>query len=215
MDPAFRTALAKSLEFALTQALDYDPGSRAALTALAGKTLALEITRPTFSLHVIFSEAGIRVSSYGDQADCTLTGSLPAVFGLLWREHHTLAGSGVTVAGDPGLLQKLQSILGSVELDWEQAITDQLAIIAGSSNASLLIHPLAQLLREGNFWLQRQAHKTPDWLRDYLTEELRLLPSPEELAVFYQDVDEARAQTERLEARVRKLRSSLDQQSHS
>jgi len=208
MDPTLRTALAKSLEFVL----DYDPGSRAALTALSGKVLALEITAPPFSLYLVFSESGISVSSYGGQADCTLSGALPAVFGLLWREHHTLAGSGVTVAGDVGLLQKLQRILGNAEFDWEQAIIDRLAVVAGPSNASLLVHPLAQLLRDSNLWLQRQAQIAPDWLRDYLTEELRLLPSRQELAMFYQDVDEVRAQSERLEAQLRKLRLTLDQQ---
>lgn len=215
MDPAFRTAIAKSLEFALKQALDYDPGSRAALADLSGKSLALEITHPPFALHLAFSGADINVSGYGDSADCTLSGSLPAVLGLLWREHHTLAGSGVTLSGDPGLLQKLQRILGNAEFDWEQALTDQLAILAGPSNASLLVHPLAQLLRSGNRWMQRQAQVAPDWLRDYLTQELRLLPSSEELAVFNQDVDDVRAQTERLEARLRKLSGSLDQQGHS
>lgn len=212
MDPAFRTAIAKSLEFALKQALDYDPGSRAALAGLAGKSLALEVTPPAFALYLVFSDGGVHVSGYGDRADCTLSGSLPAVLGLLWREHHTLAGSGVTVTGDPGLLQKLQRILGSAEFDWEQALTDHLAILAGPSNASLLVHPFAQLFRGSHLWMKRQAQVAPDWLRDYLTQELRLLPSPEELAMFYQDVDETRAQTERLEARLHKLRDSLDKQ---
>lgn len=212
MDPVFRTAFAKSLEFALNQALDYDPGSRAALAALNGKSLALEITRPALSLYLSFVEPGPVVSACGDAADCTLSGPLPAVLGLLWREHHTLAGTGVTVAGDPGLLQKLQRLLGGAELDWEQALIDRLAAVAGPANASLLVHPLAQLLRGGNAWLQRQARVTPDWLHDYLTAEVRLLPSAQELAVFYQDVDEVRAQAERLEARIHWLRKALDQQ---
>lgn len=215
VDPAFRTAIAKSLEFALKQALDYDPGSRAALVDLTGKSLALEITHPPFALHLAFSDTDINVSGYGHGADCTLSGSLPAVMGLLWREHHTLAGSGVTLSGDPGLLQKLQRILGNADFDWEQALTDQLAVLAGPSNASLLLHPLAQLLRSGNRWMQRQTQVAPEWLRDFLTQELRLLPSPEELAVFNQDVDDVRAQAERLEARLRKLSSSLDQQAQS
>jgi ubiquinone biosynthesis protein UbiJ len=212
MDPAFRTACAKSLEFALRKALDYDPGSRAALADLAGRTLALDITSPVIDLYLTFTSEGISVSAYGESADCTLSGSLPAVMGLLWREHHSLAGTGVTLSGDPGLLQKLQRILGAAEFDWEQALIDPLSRFTGASNAGLLLHPFAQLLRGAQDWSRRQAQVAPDWVRDYVIEELHLLPSPQELEVFYQGVDEVRAQTERLEARVRKLQHALGQQ---
>jgi ubiquinone biosynthesis protein UbiJ len=208
MDPVLQTAFAKSLEFVLAQALDYDPGSRSALAALADKTLAIVITQPAFNLQLTFSAASVQVSARsGSAADCTLSGSLPAVLGLLWRESHSLAGSGVSVIGDVGLLQKLQQVLTNAELDWEQAMIDRLAHLTGATNASLLVHPVAQLLRGGNQWFKSQAQKAPDWLRDYLAEELGVLPSAQELEVFYQDVDELRARTERLEAQLRKLRT--------
>lgn len=211
MDPTLQTALAKSLEFALARALDYDPGSRAALAELAGRTLALVITQPACHLQLTFSASGVQVAACHESAvNCTLTGPLPAVMGLLWRETHSLAGSGVTAAGDVGLLQKLQHVLVNAELDWEQVMVDGLARVTGAANASLLVHPLAQLLRGGDRWFRSQAQKAPDWLRDYFTEELGLLPSPQELAVFHQEVDELRAGTERLEAQLRKLRLTLD-----
>lgn len=214
MDPALRTTVAKSLEFAVNRTLAYDPGSQAALAHLAGKSLAVRFTQPALSLYFDFVDERVRVAGYREMpADCTLTGSLPAVLGLLWREHHSLADSGVNVMGDVGVLQQLQRILTELDLDWEQALGEATAGITGPANAELLTHPLAQFLRGRGHWLRRQANTMPDWLRDYVTEEMRLLPSPHEITAFSQDVDDVRAAVDRLEARLRKLRQTLDTKS--
>ena len=211
MDPAFFTAFAKLLESAVNRALIYDPGSRAALDKLAGKILGVQFTRPAIDLFCVFEQGRVRLNFYGDEpADCTLTGSLPAVLGLLRREHPSLAGTGVTVVGDLVLLQKLQRVLAALELDWEQAVNEAAAGVVGAANADLLVHPVAHFLRGRGQWVRRQAETAPDWLHDFITEELRLLPSPHEVAAFARDIDELRSATERLEARLRQLRQALD-----
>ena len=144
--------------------------------------------------------------------DCTLTGTAPAVVGLLWREQHSLAGSGVAISGDIGLLHKLQQILANLELDWEQLLYEAIRRATTPAAADVLSYPITRLLRDSAAQVRHHAQVAPDWMHDYLTEEIRLLPSHHEVAAFAGEVDEVRAATDRLEARLRKLRQQIDRE---
>lgn len=211
MDPAFHSALARGLAFTLNRALTYDPGSRAALGQLEGRWLKVELRTPDLHLYCGFSQTGIELSSYREEpADCTLTGTAPAVVSLLWREQHSLAGSGVAISGDIGLLHKLQQILANLELDWEQLLYEAIRRATTPAAADVVSYPITRFLRDSATQFRRHAKVAPDWAQDYLTEEIRVLPSPHEVAAFATEVDDVRAATDRLEARLRKLRQQLD-----
>lgn len=216
MDPAFKSALVAALDRGLQRALAYDPGTQSAIIGLAGQTLALNVATPPFFLYCLFSEDGCRLVSYYDgPVDCELTGSATALISLLWREHHTLANTGVDITGNVSLLQRLQKILVNLELDWEQILQDALSQTAGSQAAEWLSLPLIQLIRKTTEKARHHTRITPDWWHDYLTEEVRLLPSPHEIQAFASQVDDLRAATERLSARLRKLQLQLDSQDSS
>lgn len=211
IDPALHSALARGLEVSLNRALRYDPGSQIALGRLAGRWLKVELRKPDLQLYCGFSSAGIQLFSYREEpADCTLTGTAPAVASLLWREQHSLAGSGVEITGDVGLLHKLQQILAELELDWEQLLYETIRHATTPAAADVLSAPITRFLRASAAQVRHHAQVAPDWLQDYLTEEIRLLPSPHEVAAFATDVDELRATTDRLEARLRKLCQQID-----
>lgn len=213
MDPAIHSALARGLEISLNRALSYDPGSQAALARLAGRWLKIELRKPDFDVYCGFSSEGISLSSYREEAaDCTLTGTAPAVASLLWREQHSLSGSGVEIAGDAALLHRLQQILAELDLDWEQLLYEAVSQATTPAAADVLSYPITRFLRDSAAQFRRHAKVAPDWMRDYLTEEVRLLPSPHEVAAFAADVDEVRAAADRLEARIRKLRRQIDQE---
>jgi ubiquinone biosynthesis protein UbiJ len=213
MDPALHSAVARGLELSLNRALTYDPGSRAALAQLAGRWLKVELRKPQVHLHCGFSTAGIKLFSYREEpADCILAGTAPAVVSLLWREQHSLAGSGVDITGDVSLLHKLQQILANLDLDWEQLLYEAISRATTPAAADLLNYPISRFLRDSAAQIRHHAQVTPDWLQDYLTEEIRLLPSPHEVAAFAAEVDEVRAATDRLEARLRKLHQQLDRE---
>lgn len=216
MDPAFHSALARGLEISLNRALTYDPGSRAALSRLTGRWLKVELRKPDLELYCGFSATGIELFSYREEPpDCVLTGTAPAVVSLLWREQRSLSGSGVEVSGDAGLLHKLQQILADLELDWEQLLYEAISRATTPAAADMLNYPIARFLRDSAAQFRHHAQVTPDWLHDYLTEEIRLLPSPHEVAAFAAEVDDLRAATDRLEARLRKLRQQLDREKPS
>lgn len=211
MDPAIQSALAHGLELGLNRALNYDPGSRAALGQLTGRWLKVECRQPHLELYCGFTPEGVTLAGCREEpADCVVTGTAPAIAGLLWRERHSLAGSGVSISGDANLLHRVQQILAELELDWEQLLHEAIRSATTPAAADLISYPLTRLLRDGAAQVRHHAEIAPDWLRDYLTEEVRLLPSPHEISAFAADVDDLRAATDRLEARLRKLQRQLN-----
>lgn len=211
MDPALQSALARGFETALNRALNYDPGTQAALAELTGKLVKVVLHRPQLTFYCGFAPEGILLFSYREEpADTTIHGSVTAVASLLWRERHTLAGSGVEISGDVGLVHKLQQILANLEVDWEQILHEAIGKASTPAAADLLSFPITKFLRDSAAQVRRHVAVTPDWMRDYLTEELRMLPSPHEVAAFAADVDEVRAAADRLEARLRKLREQIE-----
>lgn len=201
VDPALLTAIIAAANKAIATALAYDPGTQAALRPLHGKVLLINCTAPELSLFAVIENDGIRLCSYYEPVpNCSLTGSATALLGLLWRDNHSLADSGVMVSGEPSLLSNIQQLLKRLDIDWRQPITDVLGETAA--------YPLTRILSSQGLWLHERARRLPDWLADLLTEELQLLPSAEELALFYQDVNDLRTDTERLQARLDQLRKT-------
>jgi ubiquinone biosynthesis accessory factor UbiJ len=207
-DPALVSGILAVVNRAIAHALRYDPGTQQALTALNGKVIQLNCTAPEFSLFVVIDANALHLHShYESPVDCTLTGSGRALIGLLGQDHHSLANTGVTVSGEPGLLAKIQQLIGALDIDWQEALGD----VIGDTAA----YPLAQVFARQSAWLRQRADRFPDWLNDVLTQELRLLPSADELETFYDDVNELRADTERLQARIEKLQRALDKPRNS
>lgn len=202
MDAAIISAFAKGCERAINKALEYDPGTRAALAQMRDRVFALESTLPPITLYLIPSDDGVRILSYCEApVDCRLRGSLPNLVALMMAEPQSLADSGVTVTGNTALLGQLQTVLSHLDIDWEEPLNALLGDELG--------HPLAQRLRGQWQWISSRSRKAPPWIGDYLSEELRVLPSQPELSDFYQAVDELRTDSDRLEARVQRFFDNL------
>ena len=201
LDPSLQVALAAALEAAINHALSLDPGTVAAMEKLEGKRLALHLQPPNLQI-VIQLGYPISVASRADTpADCQLSGAPWAFLQLFTGEQHSLAKSGVALSGDTALLSALLAILSKLDVDWEAPLVKWLGDLPG--------HGLASVLRSQAQWLRQSAAKTPYFIGDYLTQELRLIPSAPELDDFCQQVDEVRAAAERLGARLALLTAKL------
>lgn len=204
LDPTITTASIAALEAMVNTALKYDPGSRLALEKLGGQVLAVESTVPEFELFIASGPEGLRVmGACGETVTTRLRGPLPALLQLAVADTTTLADSGVEVLGSTGLLTNLQRIAANLDIDWEEALSQLLGDVAG--------HQLAEHLRVRFRWLGGRLSSGQRLLSEYLTEELRSLPSKPDLEGFFSQVDELRLGADRLAARVAQLQQSLDQ----
>lgn len=197
-DPTLSTASIAALEAAINGALRYDPGTRLALTKLQGQVLAISVITPEFDLYLIPDEDSLRLQGhYEGEVTTRLRGHLPALSQLAIANSTSLSDSGVEVIGSTTLLSNLQRTLGSLEIDWEEALSQLLGDVLG--------HQAAQRIRQRVGWAGERLTSAQRLLSEYLTEELGSLPAAAELDDFYQQVDRLRMGTDRLGSRIEQL----------
>ncbi len=196
MDPSISAAITASIESIINTALKYDPASKQKIAEI-NDVLAIESTAPALTIYCHGTSDGVRIMSHCEAPTATqLTGTPLALISLL-KKPTTLAGSGVELAGSVGLLQRWQSILNNLDIDWEDAISSVLGDIAG---------PMAgKIISSGLSWSKQQGSEQTHKLKEYITEELKVTPSKAELVAFGDTVNEIKMDAERLQARFTEL----------
>lgn len=201
MTTMISTAALAGLEKLINTALRYDPGTRIALAKLADQVLEVCATAPAAKIYVTADQHGLVLMAHWDGAVQTqLRGTLPALLKLARANHTSFADTGVEVIGSTALLVELQRILKNLDIDWEEALSSVLGDIAG--------HQSAEWIRSGVGYTRDRARESQRLMGEFLTEELQILPSKNELEGFYQDVDGLRLQADRLETRIKALLKS-------
>ena len=199
--PTRSTALCLVLEATIIKALRFDPASAQKMRQLANKRLSVITHSPSFELSFAINDSSdvlISVSPVADNnAECVLEGEFKGFIELLSGPKTSLAGSKLTLKGETGFLMSLLEITRGLDIDWEDALAEYLGQSVG--------HNIAELIRYKAVQAKRTGERVPAYVHDFLTEELRALPSRFELEDFYDEVDELREGYERLEARVNAL----------
>lgn len=197
--------LSAAIETLLNQAILLDPQTPARLAPMHGKVIRMEFSGLNTSLYLIPEPNGIQVlSEFEGQADCTLRGSpfdLLRMRGTRESADQLFKGS-VEIEGDSALAQAFGAMLADLDIDWEE----QLSRFTGDIAA----HEIGRLARSAIDWGRSVNRTTGQNLQEYLQEELRLLPARNEISAFLDEVDRLRDDTERLEARFRRLKQRLD-----
>lgn len=192
------TAAIASAEKMINAALQYDPATRIGLARLSGKILAVNITAPNLPLFVMAMDDEVRLMNHWDgDVDTRISGSLIALAQLSQTEIYNLKDSGVTVMGDITLLADWQQLLKNIDIDWEDMLSQFTGDIIG--------HQTAMLIRAKFGWVKDRAASAQRLTREFLTEELKTIPSKPELEDFYHQVDELRLAVDRAAARVEKM----------
>jgi ubiquinone biosynthesis protein UbiJ len=107
----------------------------------------------------------------------------------------------VRLSGDTELAQRFGNALAGLDIDWEE----QLSRLTGD----VIAHQLGRQVRRGRDYA-RTLGKTVDLdLGEYLTEELRVLPSRNEAEAQFDEIDRLRDDVERAAARLERLQRRL------
>lgn len=203
MDATLTTAALSAAEALVQRVLRYDPASRLALSNLEGQVLALQFTQPEWTVYVLPGEAGLCFSSHWEgEVHSRLTGPLKHFIALTRTDQTSLAGSGIQLEGSTHLVQSLQCIIGQLDIDWEEALSEILGDVLG--------HQSAEFLRSGSRWLKARDTQARRLIGEFITQEAGLVPGRAELDNFYREVDDLALRLERTEARVQHLRTLLN-----
>lgn len=193
------------LEAAINTALALDPDTRARLGVLEGKVIAVDLEGPEVTLFLLPGADGFRLMGHYEGAPDTRLRGTPLA---LLRLNRGQTGEGmfsgaVKIEGDLELGQRLQRILGGLDIDWEE----HLARLTGD----VVAHQIGNMVRGFLRWGEQAAANLERDCVDYVQEERRDVPPRWEVDEFLAGVDELRSAVDRLEARLRRLERDKDQ----
>lgn len=181
------------------------PDREAVLAPLIGRVILLDLTPPGRSLFVCPVPNGIQLlTELSGTPDLTLKGS-PLTFlkvALKEGDESAIRYSGLSIEGDLALARALAGLSRALNIDWQRVLSRALG--------ERLASDALDRLRAGRRWLSGSMTSLERDLGDYLREETRWLPDATETEAFLNAVDQLNAETDRLEARLRRLESSLN-----
>ena len=197
-------ALTATIETAFNAWLALDTqthgNARSRLQALQGKLICLHISNPDVQLYFLPTADQVRVTTrYAAAPDVTIHGS---ALGLMRLSASNDAGKamlehGIKIDGDMGLGNHFSQILREIDVDWEELLSRAVG--------DVVAHHLGQVVRNAQGWLGDSSHAMRLNTQEYLQEEARLVPADAEIRQYLDAVDTLRADTDRLEARLKRL----------
>jgi len=192
--------LLTAVESIINRVLALDPVALTEMSRLAGKAVALEVTDIKRTLYLRPGPAGINLTHVPpDHIDTTLSGTCMDFVAASTRKERR--DTPLRIDGDADLAASIQGILARLDIDWEE----ELSRVFGD----VLAHELMGKLRRVANWCRETQTTLRTDLRDYLVEESHLTPHPIELEDFMSGVDRLRADSDRIEARIDRLRRRL------
>ncbi len=197
--------LIASVEHGLNRVLRLDSTALARLAHLTGKVIAVDCRSPALQLFILPSDEGLLLASqWAAEADCTLRAPAASLVHLALSRNKTaiLHSPEVALEGDSAVLMDLAAVLQDLELDWEYELSRWLGPVATQL--------LGGHLRSRSRWYQQGFASLNQNLAEYLSEESRTLVGQREAQARFRELDKAKIDLERLEARFERLSRSLD-----
>lgn len=191
----------KTLQLAINTAMALDEHMPNKLQALDGKVLELIINPLSVNFFIQFKDKKIHLlDRYEGQVD-TIIHSNP--IGLIRlsllpaSKARSLFNDKIRMSGDIELGQQVKQLFDNMDIDWE----GHLAHFTGD----VVAHQIGSLLRKGMDFKKRFSDSMRLNVSEYLHEELRAVPSKNEIDDFFSDIDELSLSVERLQAHINQL----------
>jgi ubiquinone biosynthesis protein UbiJ len=183
--------------------LALDPESQQRLLKLNGKIVTIELAKHPIQLQ--FTQSGISLKTeHFSEPHTTIKGSpLSLLHITLARDNRKnfFSDNSIVIEGNLELGQQVIALFDELEVDWEEYLSHGLGDVGS--------HQLVRFTRKIKQFGQRIFSTLTENIDEYVHEEADLFPPSEALNDFYRDVDELRMDTDRLDARIRKLSEKI------
>ncbi len=196
----FHSFFISSLETALSRFIYLDPDVELFLQPLAGKIIKLTLEQPRISFFLCPTTNNIQIlENYQGVPDTSLQGSAIsfATMGFKQQPTDALFAGEIKISGDTHTARDFQKFFERLDIDWEEQISKVTGDVVG--------HQIGRLFRSAAFWSKDTIESLKLNVSEYLQEETRELPSSIETEHLYQDIDQLRADFDRLQQRVNRL----------
>lgn len=198
-------ALITPIEGVLNQLLATDSVTGDALGQLAGNIIKIEASDIAQSLFILPYQGGVQLQLDCEApADVSLIGSSSKLLQLAASKNKAehFFGNGITVEGKTSLANQFQALLADTQIDFEALLAEYIG--------DLPAHYLSDVARSKNHFLALAAKSLGLNSKEYIQEELKILPTQPEFegwAIAVEDVLEA---TDRLAARIQRLEQRIN-----
>ena len=190
--------LTGSIESALNAYLSTRPAARNTLNKLSGQSLGITLLPQELTITLIFSDGQISVMrEYDGKPTTHLRGTASDLLKLLNDPNSVMFGQGVEIKGDSVLLQRLSHAFENPTLDWEDWLAEQI----GDLPAAMIMKPINQSLE----WANSSRQTLTMTAKEYLQEEINLLPTRVEFEGFVDDARQLKQKIELVERRLQRL----------
>jgi ubiquinone biosynthesis protein UbiJ len=188
------------LEAALNRALALDASTQAAVAALEGRHVGVELRGANLALAISIRDGRLVVGPHWERAPDLNLHASPAsllAFALRRGEDSPLPPGKVEISGDAELARRVEKMLRQFQPDIEEAFARTFGDVLGV--------PLARAFQRAFAWTRETAQALAQDGAEFLREESRDLIAPAEMEQFLDDVDALRERSDRLDARIRRL----------
>ena len=191
------TLLTAGLETALNRYLRLDPDALTCIKTLSGKVIAVEPRGLRLILYFLPGPDGIQLTDvYTGPPDVLIRGAPLALFRQARPGGRTVSGD-IEIEGDAQLGKAFQELLAGIDIDWEE----HLSRLVGDAAA----HQIGKTVGGLRSWGRTAIDTLLQNAGEYLQHEVRDLPPRGAMEAFLDAVDTLRADTDRLEARIRRF----------
>ncbi|MCG6305874.1 SCP2 domain-containing protein [Vibrio vulnificus] len=195
----FEPLITAVIETSLNVLVKDNPDLEKRLLRLKGQVIQVHLQEVNKTLTFIFSQQIDVLANYEGQPDCYLSLKLAVLPDLKEQANITklIKQDKLILEGDIQLAQKFAQLISDAKPDMEEWVS--------RVTGDVVAHSLAQGVKNVGGFVGRQAKKQQYHLAQVITEEWRLAPGPLEVAYFCDQVDDAKSDLARLEARLQKL----------
>lgn len=201
------TLLLAGLERTLNALIVRDPAAPSRLARLAGHRLLFRLEQPALALAIHYHPTGLDLLRPDDTAEEGFDAvveldaeTLGELIGGASVERLMFQGK-LAVRGRTHLLEATRDLLLDLDLNWEAELARWLGDIPANS--------LAEGLRSLSRWGLRTRQEFCADVSEYVFEEARLLPGRHQLEAMRDQLTDLEIATDRLEARLARLRRRL------
>ena len=170
---------------------------------LEGRVIAIRVNNTALALYFLVGHDALEVTSFADDPDVIISGSLLALARLAGPSADTAIRDGsIALSGDAETAQAFQRLLAYGKPDLEEQLSGVIGDVAA--------HGLGDIARYVGGWEENTHATVQQNIQEYLQEENRSLPSRYEAEAFRDQAETLRDDVDRFEARIRRLEQAAD-----
>ena len=162
---------------------------------LEGKILSIHIKNTSRFFNVIMNSNELNPHTITENYDVQISGSLISFAKLLRNNSSDALRDGtISINGDVAVAQKFQKLFAMIKPD----IEEELSHFVGD----IMANNIVKVSKKTGDWIHSTKDILQENIKEYLQEEIKLMPSKYEFNVFSKEVSKIRDDIERLEKKI-------------